>query len=173
MGRMSHICLKMNPMKRTVNDDPRTLDPRPNNFRIDIVRCDFGIDSDFGWFRCDRNREGIRMDLKFNGFSRIMVNAVEAWSPERAIRHGVLPDIGFRRDDGWSIGAPADLEFSAFNLWPDQWTHFVMRGDHEWRPIDEYRPDCGYDLDDPKHPTYRRRMSARADAERKRRNEDG
>lgn len=77
--------------------------------------------------------------IPFGGFSRVVVNHDgEGWSPARAFAIGIAPDIGFRRKDGWCLGAPWNLEHVAYRMWADEWTHFAKHGDTHWRPISEY-----------------------------------
>lgn len=113
-------------------------------------------------------------------FNRVMVNADGlSYSMDRAEEAGVVPTVGFKRADGWSVGAPDELETVAHGLWPKWWTHFTRAPDWKWRPIRElYDQDCdpdpsdAYDKDDPKHPTYRERMLDAADMARKSSRED-
>lgn len=49
------------------------------------------------------------------------------------------PEIGFMRGDGWSIGAPAYLESTCFDLWRKEWTHFIRMPSMSWHPIEFYR----------------------------------
>ncbi len=48
-----------------------------------------------------------------------------AVSPEEAKADGVIPDIIFIRDDGWSLGAPALLTDVAESLWKDKWVAVI------------------------------------------------
>lgn len=58
-----------------------------------------------------------------HGPTRVMVDAQGlAVSPESArTRHGVTPGIVFIRDDGWSLGSPAQFESRAAALYADHW----------------------------------------------------
>ena len=113
-------------------------------------------------------------------FNRVVVDAnAQSWSMDRAEAAGIVPTVGFKRADGWSVGAPAELELVAHKLWPKWWTHFTRAPDWVWRPIKElYEPDANpdpadaYEKDDPKHPTYMDRMLDAADDARKSRKED-
>lgn len=53
-------------------------------------------------------------------------------------RYGIKPAIVFYRDDGWSLGSPANLEAQAYRIWKDRWTHFTR--DDRLQPISEYQP---------------------------------
>lgn len=71
--------------------------------------------------------------IPFEGFSRVIINHEgEAVSMKRAFEMGFEPDVGFMRNDGWSLGAPAELEDAAFRLWADQWTHVIRKPQTEW-----------------------------------------
>ncbi len=72
-------------------------------------------------------------------FVRVMINPYEATTPKRAIQLGSSDlVIGFKRNDGWTLGAPYGLEGVAYRMWPKEWTHFTT--DLEtWRPIEEYK----------------------------------
>lgn len=72
------------------------------------------------------------------GPCRILVTPNEALSPTRARRQGMNADIIFIRDDGWSLGAPACLEKSAFHLWKGYWTGFIRMPGTQVIPIEEY-----------------------------------
>lgn len=53
-------------------------------------------------------------------------------------RYKVIPDIIFKRNDGWTLGAPKEFEDVAYRMWRDEWTHFVRRPNSEWKGIGEY-----------------------------------
>lgn len=112
-------------------------------------------------------------------FNRVVVNADGlSYSMDRAEEAGIVPTVGFKRADGWSVGAPDELEVVAHKLWSKWWTHFTRAPDWEWRPIrDLYDPvddDAvdAYEKDDPKHPTFMERALDAADFDRKSRRED-
>lgn len=50
-----------------------------------------------------------------------------------------FPEVMFKRKDGWSLGACAEFESVAYNMWPDEWTHFVRAPSMDWLPIGEYK----------------------------------
>lgn len=54
--------------------------------------------------------------------------------------YDITPDIIFMRDDGWSLGAPADLEEHAYALWRGHWAWFQRRDDDGPQPMTKYRP---------------------------------
>jgi hypothetical protein len=49
---------------------------------------------------------------------------------------GILSDVIFIRDDGWSLGAPTDLIQVAHDLWPEQWAAVVNVQTRNWRVYD-------------------------------------
>ncbi len=62
----------------------------------------------------------------------------DATTPRKAFEvYNVLPEVGFKRNDGWTLGAPRSLELVAFSLWKGDWTHFSRDGE-TWIPIEEY-----------------------------------
>lgn len=78
--------------------------------------------------------------IEFKGFNRVVINHHgEALSMPRAEQVKIFADVGFMRADGWSLGAPNDLEAVAYDMWRREWTHFVTKGDEHWRPISDYR----------------------------------
>lgn len=81
----------------------------------------------------------IKEAMKFDGLSRVLLNEHEAVSPRRALEMGSSdPVIAFMRGDGWSLGAPYGLEYDAYKLWRDEWTHFT-EDFKNWKPIKQYR----------------------------------
>jgi hypothetical protein len=50
-------------------------------------------------------------------------------------------DTAFKREDGWTLAAPANLVRVAFYLWPTEWRYFWTRDDGKVRRIDEFSPD--------------------------------
>ena len=71
--------------------------------------------------------------------SRVIVNAHgEATTARRAREQGIDPKIIFLRNDGWSLAAPPEFETLAFNLWRNEWTHYVRAGQQEWNNISWY-----------------------------------
>lgn len=81
------------------------------------------------------------MDEKVTAPTRVIYNEhMDATTSERARSlYGVSPDIIFLRDDGWSLGAPAHLEYEAYRTWQNEWTAFARKGDEYFAPIAEYR----------------------------------
>ena len=71
--------------------------------------------------------------IPFEGFNRVLIDHEgSAVSMKKAIEMGFDPEVGFLRKDGWSLGAPKELENSAFRLWPDEWTHKIEYPQTEW-----------------------------------------
>ena len=52
-------------------------------------------------------------------------------------RYGIIPDIVFKRNDNWTLGAPSMFETVAYNMWADQWIEFMIND--EWKDINEYK----------------------------------
>ena len=83
--------------------------------------------------------------LRFNQFTRVLINkAGDAVTQARCFDLRIVPAIGFLRRDGWSLGCPIELESVAFKMFEDEWTHFYVSGDDQWRPISEYIPLNGW-----------------------------
>jgi hypothetical protein len=54
--------------------------------------------------------------------NRVLINAGgEAIPMKRALQQGIVADLIFVRNDGWSLGAPGYLEQEAYSLWSDEW----------------------------------------------------
>ncbi|HEX9504247.1 MAG TPA: hypothetical protein VF974_08105 [Patescibacteria group bacterium] len=75
-----------------------------------------------------------------HGPDRVVINTeAEAVNSSYAHQHyGVLPDVIFIRNDGWSLGAPDWLETVAYELWTEEWTGFMRRGKKTALPITAY-----------------------------------
>ena len=53
---------------------------------------------------------------------RVLISANHDAVPmKRALELGVIADLIFVRNDGWSLGCPGHLEEVASNLWKDHW----------------------------------------------------
>ena len=64
----------------------------------------------------------------------------EAVSYELAEKeHGITPDIVFIRGDRWALGAKNCHRNIAFDMWPEDWTHFYLIAEQRLRPISEYK----------------------------------
>jgi len=61
--------------------------------------------------------------------------------PEAASKMAINSDIIFVREDGWSLGAPEEFEDIAYNMWRNDWTQFIRKGDTDWTDIKEYRKE--------------------------------
>jgi len=48
------------------------------------------------------------------------------------------PDVIFLRCDGWTLGAPKELERVAYEMWAEKWSHFARRPFRRWVPIAKY-----------------------------------
>jgi hypothetical protein len=79
--------------------------------------------------------------IMLHGPDRVVINAEgDAYGPRQAQQeHGIRPTIIFIRYDGWSLGAPAQFEQVAFQMWADSWVAFIRRPDEEPMPISSYR----------------------------------
>lgn len=76
--------------------------------------------------------------MEFKGFTRVVINKdAEATTPSRALEMGIVAEIGFLRNDGWSLGTPLVHQDVAYQLWHGQWTHFIRKGETTWRPISQ------------------------------------
>lgn len=72
----------------------------------------------------------------FSGFNRVVISYEgDAVSMKRAFEMGIEPDVGYMRNDGWSLGAPKELEDVAFRMWADQWTHVIRKPETEWTKL--------------------------------------
>lgn len=77
--------------------------------------------------------------IMVHGPSRVMIDPDEAVPPARAReQYGIIPDVIFIRDDGWSLGAPKGLEGAAFKQWSDSWVAFLRRPATTAKPITDY-----------------------------------
>lgn len=66
--------------------------------------------------------------------TRVLINEeLEARSAPRAKAIGVVPDVIFVRDDGWSLGAPKRLEQAARSSWQGHWVERWERAGNGWR----------------------------------------
>ena len=59
--------------------------------------------------------------------TRVLISSdSDSTTPLRAKALGIVPEVIFVRDDGWSLGAPLKLRERARLLWSGSWTE-------EWR----------------------------------------
>lgn len=71
------------------------------------------------------------------GPTRVMVGPEDyAVTSDEASARGVKPVVVFVREDGWTLGAPADLVRRARALWADQWV-----AEAKWEPCSAYSHD--------------------------------
>jgi hypothetical protein len=76
--------------------------------------------------------------MKFHGIkiNRIVIEADGyAVSPETT-NFNIKPDIVFKRNDGWTLGAPKELAYNAYELWKNEWVEYSLGG--EWIDIKNY-----------------------------------
>jgi len=59
------------------------------------------------------------------------------WSKARQL-YNISPEIIFVRNDGWALGAPRELEKTAFQLWADKWIYFARKPEVKLIPISEH-----------------------------------
>jgi hypothetical protein len=80
--------------------------------------------------------------IMLHGPNRVLISADGDAVPSAHARelHGVEPTIIFIRNDGWSLGAPAHLEWDAFQLWAGAWTGFMRKPEIQPQPINQYKP---------------------------------
>lgn len=58
--------------------------------------------------------------------TRVVVDeAGTALTPRRARARGIQVDVVFIRSDGWTLGAPRELEETARNLWSNDWVRRI------------------------------------------------
>ena len=57
-------------------------------------------------------------------------------SPQRALGQGIVADVIFVRDDGWTLGAPTDLIDVALATWPEEWAAVINVQTKQWRHFD-------------------------------------
>lgn len=71
---------------------------------------------------------------------RVMIDQDTAEHPRFASAKGITPVIVFKRDDGWCLAAPANLEQAAYKLYEKEWVEFVRKPSLEFRSIKDYQP---------------------------------
>ena len=76
---------------------------------------------------------------------RVLVNADGfAVRPHEAAEHyGIYSKVIFQRADGFTLGAPADLERVALAMWTDDWVSFGRWPLYAKQPMREYRIPAG------------------------------
>jgi hypothetical protein len=66
--------------------------------------------------------------------TRVVINTEgEAVPPERAEETGIIWDVIYIRNDGWSLGASKELSTVAYNLWPKEWVAVIK--DRRIQPV--------------------------------------
>jgi hypothetical protein len=76
-----------------------------------------------------RTLEMICEYIAAHGPERVLTNAEGSAVPLRqALENNIKPDVILVRNDGWSIGAKAELERPATNLYLDDWIAVMRRG---------------------------------------------
>jgi len=74
--------------------------------------------------------------MKFDGIKvdRIVIEADGyAVSPKMT---DIKPGIVFKRNDNWTLGAPKELAYTAYELWKNEWVEYSLGG--EWIDIKNY-----------------------------------
>jgi hypothetical protein len=80
--------------------------------------------------------EEVELAPQYMGFDRVLIDADGTAIPHhRAVQAGFTPKVGFMRKDGWSLGAPSNLELAAFRLWQKEWSYRIDLPASEWRKI--------------------------------------
>jgi len=70
------------------------------------------------------------------GPDRVVVDVEgTAMSCKRAAERGIFADAIFIREDGWSLGTPAEFAEVAYSLWPREWVWFTTPVRLEWDMI--------------------------------------
>jgi hypothetical protein len=74
--------------------------------------------------------------IKKFGPSRVLINKDgEALPPSRAKERGHTYSVVFVRDDGWSLGAPKNLEAVAQSMYPEEWIGVIRLPDTKIAPL--------------------------------------
>ena len=91
-------------------------------------------DDDLDFLRMVVKESGALMSgIHMDGIDRVVIDYDGYAMPlKRAGEIGIFPIVAFMRDDGWVLGAPAELAAVAFGMWEKEWTHFVVA------PMTEY-----------------------------------
>lgn len=85
------------------------------------------------------NIEAAEKRIGIHGPDRVVVDGEGyAVKPSLAAMANITPEIIFIRNDGWSLGAPENLQHVAFPLWRNEWVAFMRKGEKEAHPIEEY-----------------------------------
>jgi hypothetical protein len=72
----------------------------------------------------------------FEGFSRVVIDHEgTAVSMRKAFEMGFSPDVGFMRGDGWSLGAPKELEYVAQRIWANEWKYKIEKPQTYWTKL--------------------------------------
>ena len=60
--------------------------------------------------------------------------------PEKMARekYCIVPDIMFKRKDGWTLGAPEEFEDVAYEMWKNEWSYFTRKPDEDWSNMEDY-----------------------------------
>lgn len=79
-------------------------------------------------------------EILHRGPDRVVINeSGEATTSRRAREdYGILPDVIFIRNDGWSLGAPAHLERVAYEMHQGEWVGYMRTPFVVERMISEY-----------------------------------
>ncbi len=74
------------------------------------------------------NIEAVLKTIQVHGPSRVVISADgDAVSPNRALAEGIVPDIIYIRNDGWSLGAPDKYKTVAYETWSDCWVGILQK----------------------------------------------
>lgn len=67
--------------------------------------------------------KSIRAQIFRKGPTRVVVDSKGyATTPDMALRdYGIVPDIVYIRNDGWSLGTPRQWAIVAYRLWMNDW----------------------------------------------------
>lgn len=76
----------------------------------------------------------VRRQVQERGPDRVLVGASgEALPSARALElFGLVPSVVFIRNDGWTLGAPSELERAAYLLWAGEWVAKMERCEGRW-----------------------------------------
>jgi hypothetical protein len=70
---------------------------------------------------------------------RIMVGSADSELALVAQEHGVDWHIAFVTDNGWSLGAPKELELFAYRQLRELWAYYILKSENVLKNIDEYK----------------------------------
>lgn len=72
--------------------------------------------------------------LAFTGPRAVVINAAGETTRWRTAlkEHGIWSIMAFVRNDGWTLGAPAEFAAVAYKLWEAEWEAVIFVGHEVW-----------------------------------------